>query len=296
MTSKEQEAIAGEQGVIEDEALPQYDAQLSTPPPESTLKTPGPTVDSPFRFPSGTPPPAYQEASSGHKPIAIPQSVGGAASPFIVAYPPSLLRHGITSETWCSFLNTVSAFLTANVSERALAHAADAAKQFADGPKEVAKDVISHAKGVGKGIGRNAKRGNIVGAASGVITGAVSVPISAALGIVRATLGLPGSTLSAVAKRPQTPRERAAAYLAVANRDWLKPRGLAARIMDSEELGRAVSASVAVLLECANAAGDASAAKQLESLQRYTATLEVVKNTDLKLGAQTLWLVLLYTA
>ncbi|CAI4214334.1 unnamed protein product [Parascedosporium putredinis] len=161
-----------------------------------------------------------------------------------------------------------------------------------DRPVETAKHVYSHAKQVGKGIGSDAKRGNILGAAVGVIRGAVSIPVSAAIGLVHATVSAPLSTLSAVAKKPQTPRERAVAYLAVANRDWLQARGLRAEIMDSGELGDLVGASAEALVNCAGTAGSADAAGQLKALQKYLKPLEFKEPGDLQLGVDSLWLVL----
>ncbi|KAG5913118.1 hypothetical protein E4U42_001447, partial [Claviceps africana] len=112
-----------------------------------------PTLDSPFTFPTSDLPPlppysvdakAEAEAgpgpgpsssSSSEKPMAIPQLAPDSASPFLPAYPPGLLAHGITQQAWRSFLDTLSAFLTAKVSDRAVAHAGDLAKSLGEPPR-----------------------------------------------------------------------------------------------------------------------------------------------------------------
>ncbi|CAI4214335.1 unnamed protein product [Parascedosporium putredinis] len=121
----EQEALAHHHETTQEEALPNtsYPTQprARSPTPPSSGKAAGPTAEEPFNFPSDAPPPAYtpqqgsSSSSSRAKPIAIPQNGSGAISPFILAYPPSLLAHGITSEGWYAFQRTISAFLTANV-------------------------------------------------------------------------------------------------------------------------------------------------------------------------------------
>jgi hypothetical protein len=126
----------------------------------------------------------------------------------------------------------------------------------------------------------------------GAVTGAVSIPLSAALGIVRTIVTLPSSTISAVSQRKQTPRERATAYLAVANKDWFKPRSLFAKIMSTEELGQALGTPAATLIQCASTAGDSGARGQLESLQQYLAPLELKEDSQLEIGIRNLWLVL----
>ncbi|CAM1507647.1 Fc.00g072880.m01.CDS01 [Cosmosporella sp. VM-42] len=315
MVSKEEESKVN-RAVSDEEALPPYetvDASGSVPvndPPTSTFppepaplpakhsesneKRQGPTSESPFNFPSNVPPPGYSagSSSSSRQPIAVPQSDPNPTSRFICAYPSVLLRNGITQQTWRSFLETLSAFLTAKVSDRAISHAGDIAKKLSQGPENLVKDVYSHTKDVGRNIGNNAKRGNVLGAAMGVVGGAISIPLSAAFGTVRTVVGLPGSTVTAVAKKPKTPRERAAAYLAVANRDWFESRGLHARLLDTQELCESVGVSSENVLETARASKDETAEGQLLGLHGYVANLEFWDQTFLKLGDKTLWVVL----
>lgn len=253
----------------------------------------GPTVDAPFNFPSDAPPPSYSPSgSSKRRPIAIPQASPSPASPFLPLYPPSLLNYGITEGTWASFLDTLSGFLAAKVSARAVSHAADMGRRFTETHKNAAKGVMAHAKAVGKGIGRDMKRGNVIGAAMGVIGGTVSIPVSAAMGAVGSAVRLPGSAVAAVAKKPQTPQERAVAYLAVANNDWFFSRGLRATLMGSHELSELVGAPIITLAEAARDNDDESVERQLGSLEEHIEKLEVRGPSILTLGPNTMWLVL----
>src|SRR5690606_30000920 len=156
-----------------------------------------------------------------------------------------LLRHGIVEQTFLSFLETLSAFLAAKVSGRTAAHAADVAASVGEGPKSHAKHVYGHTKDVLRDIGRNAKKGNVFGAVGGIIGGAVGVPVSAALGPVGAGVPLPGRTLGAVSKKPLTQRQRAEAYVAVANKDWFWKRGLEAALGDSGDVAGLLGVGVA---------------------------------------------------
>ncbi|RYC64841.1 hypothetical protein CHU98_g1386, partial [Xylaria longipes] len=125
-----------------------------------------PTVESPFNFPpaytpsastSGsaeavTPSGATSSSSSSSIPsagvlLAVPQVAPQPTSPFLSAYSTAvLLRRGISNETFISFLSTLSAFLSATVSERALAHAGDVGRSLNDIPKKFSKDTLAHVK------------------------------------------------------------------------------------------------------------------------------------------------------
>ncbi|KAH6611122.1 subunit of the rna polymerase ii mediator complex [Trichoderma cornu-damae] len=277
--------------------------------PAGTLGASGlvPTVASPFDFPadgregsSGTAaaPPAYggAEPSGGsRRPVAFPQIKPDPDSPFLPAYAPVLLDYGISEQTWRSFLATISAFLTATVSDRALSHAADVAARIGQNPKNLGKSVAAHASSIGKNVSENAKRGNVLGAAAGLIGGSISLPISTALGIVGSGLSLPGQAISAVTKKPKTPQQRVAAYAAVANEEWLHTRGLHAYLYDSAGLARLLGRPVDGLLSLAGEAaeGDAGdAARQMRALEPHVARLEVDEGSTLQLKSQTLWIVL----
>lgn len=307
MVSKKDEGLPSGERAAANDAPPAYNhdedqsnAGPSTAVPGSSSPLPlGPTADSPFDFPSQSLPPysasvsasASGPSSSSQLPIAIPQATPKPDSIFLPAYAPALLAHGITVRSWTSFLDTVSAFLAAKVSDRAISHAADVGRSIGDAPKSYFKGVASHAKEVGKRIGKNAKSGNVVGAAFGVIGGSISIPLSAALGAVRTTAMLPGSTVMAVAKKPQTPRERATAYVAVANKDWFHGRGLNAILLDTLELSQLLGASVIALAEAGD--GKNTSVDQLGSLQGHIAKLDVLdESATLELGNTTLWLVL----
>ncbi|KAH8881222.1 hypothetical protein GQ53DRAFT_754522 [Thozetella sp. PMI_491] len=253
----------------------------------------GPTVDSPFDFPTDASVPPYSAAGSSssavRKPIAIPQSKPHPAAPFVPAYAPVLLSYGIAGDSWCSFVNTLSAFLAAKVSDRAVAHAADMAKELGRGPKSFGKGTADHLKSVGHDIKQRAKEGNVLGAATSVVGAAISLPIGTAFRAVGAIVSLPGSAIAAATKRPQSPRERAAAYVAAANKDWFGARGLIARLLDTTELAALVGVTVDSLLGQADGAKDASG--KLQAMAAHIAQLDAPASTSLELAAATLWLV-----
>lgn len=304
MASKAEEAKADGRNA-ETEALPAYEVEAGeqssiSPPPatrepiQATGKSVGPTQDSPFNFPSDAPPSyaaSSSSSSSTKKPVAIPQTHPDPAAPFIDAYAPQLLQRGITPEAWRSFLQTLSAFLTAKVSDRAISHAGDVAKQIGERPKSVLKGIANHAKKVGTNIGNNAKRGNIIGATMGAIGGLISIPIAAAAGTASAALQLPASTVMAVARKPQTPRERAAAYAAVANRDWFQPRGLEARILDTEELCQVLGVPSSLLMEPGKLETETAKGK-LGRLSEHIASLDTAEPESFELTSKTLWIIL----
>jgi hypothetical protein len=259
-----------------------------------------PTVSQPFNFPSNADAelPAYSASSSSStvRPIAIPQVRPGKTSPFIPCYAPVLLQHGITETSWRAFLDTISAFLTAKVSDRAVSHAADMARHMGDGPKRLGQNFVDHAKSVGKDISSNAKRGNIFGAALGTIGGAVTIPLNGALNTVAAVTSMPAYIIGAIAKKPQTPYERALAYAAVANEKWLQARGLQAQIMDTNQLAQLVQSSTTSILDAAQGSENALASGQLNSLQPYIEELAVQDKGRLEIAIDTLWLVLIPVA
>lgn len=283
--------------------LPSYEA--SAGPSSQTQPSPvpngpapsgkGPTITSPFNFPTDVPAPAYSESEKPlQRPIAIPQISPDSKAPFLQAYAPSLLAHGIPLETWTSFVDTLSAFLAAKVTDRAVGHAADVAKRFGKAPTSFGKNVASHAKQVGRNISENAKRGNIVGAAFGAIGGAISLPIATAVGAAGAVLSLPGSAVNAATQKPQTPRQRAVVYITVANKDWFVPRNLRAHLLDTQELGQLLGVPSNQILESALAGKSADAETQLRSLRTHLSELDLSTPTtsNLRLSDKTLWLVI----
>lgn len=252
-----------------------------------------PTASQPFNFPTDVDePPLYSASSSPSRPIAIPQTKPGKTSPFLSCYAPSLLTHGVTEKSWRAFLDTMSAFLTAKVSGRAVSHAADVGRQLGKSPKQLGMDVFSHAKQVGKDISSNAKRGNVIGAALGTIGGAISIPFFGAIGTVAAATTLPFNIIGAVAQKPRTPYERAVAYAAVANGKWLQARGLQANIMRSDELAQLVGTTPTALLDASRGGEHPTAAGQLSALQEHIAQVLVQEKASLELAIDTLWLVL----
>lgn len=287
---------------------------LSASVSASTLQAPAgtsglaPTITSPFNFPTdgkgkdgsviASAPPIYDNVGSSSssatvRTIAFPQIKPDPDSPFLPAYAPVLLSYGITKETWRSFMTTISAFLTATISDRALSHATDVAAHMGQTPKNLGRNVAAHAKSIGKNVSDNAKRGNILGAAVGLIGGTISLPITTALGIVGTTLSLPGQAIGAVTKKPRTPQERAATYAAVANDEWLHMRGLHAHLFDSAGLAHHLGLPLDTLLSMAWETKESDAARQMRALEPHIAGLEVDEGTPLQLKTQTLWLVLM---
>ncbi|KAG6085616.1 hypothetical protein E4U15_001202 [Claviceps sp. LM218 group G6] len=278
---------------------------------EATSSSSGgmPTIDSPFTFPTDSPPPSYEanaqaapgfslSSSYGTKPIAIPQVAPDPASPFLSAYPHDLLSHGITQQAWNAFVDTTSAFLTAKVSDRAIAHAGDMAKSLGAPPKQYGRNIAAHAKTVGKQIARDAKRFNILGVASSVVGGAVSIPVQAALGAVHTVLAIPGTAVAAVSQTPRTPLERAATYAAVASKKWLNQRGLHTVLLDTRQLAGMVRVPVEQFLGVAaeGAGKTGSAAGMMSALCGYLQPLQVLGKEVVVLSTQTLWLVVVPVA
>lgn len=183
--------------------------------------------------------------------------------------------------------------MTAKVSDRAVAHAGDVAKEVGQGPVNSFKEVVNHTKHVGKHVGKTAKHGDVVGAVFGVVGGAISIPVTAAMGLVSATLSLPGRTLAAATKMPQSQRARADSYITVANRDWFAARGLRAFLMDSGELSRHLGESVPALFAQPQAQKAVSAHDQLKVLAGKVADLEVWASAPkIEVKDKNLWVVL----
>ncbi|PYH98945.1 hypothetical protein BO71DRAFT_394728 [Aspergillus ellipticus CBS 707.79] len=266
-----------------------------------------PTAESPFNFPAGGPPttspPPWASAAPGppqlelQQLIATPQIASTPTAAFLDAYAQPLLHHGITPESWRAFLSTLSAFLAARVSDQALAHAADIGRQVGTVPKRLGQGTKDHARSIFKtNIRDRARSGNYVGAAFGVVGGAITLPVGTALRAVGATVSLPGTAIRAVAQKPQTPRERAAAYAAAATMKWFRPRGLQAQLVDANTLASMVGlGGTAQLLErverAAAAARDGSAAVQMAGLYEYVCPLEIFSGSTLELGGSNLWLI-----
>ncbi|RYP26990.1 hypothetical protein DL767_007853 [Monosporascus sp. MG133] len=316
MGSKKENLVAQEEAVQADDRPPPYEeasaagpsryaestSNSGAPPPppppveESGAQSAGPTVASPFDFPPQEAPPSYPSQKPIQKPIAIPQTRPEAAAPFLQAYAPSLLSRGIPADRWLSFLDTLSAFLAATVSERAIAHAADVSREIlhvgGDVPRKLGRDVAAHAKSVSRGIADSVRKGSVLGAAAGLVAGAVTIPVNAALGATGAALRLPGSALAATSRRPLAPRERADAYVVLAGRDWLNPRGLEARLLDTRQLGELLGVPASRLVGTARGAEYGPAAARLGALATYISELEVqVSSEALEIGNGTLWLV-----
>lgn len=251
----------------------------------------GPTADAPFNFPSDATLPPYSpvdnpagstSGGSSHNdsirlPLVIPQVRPRPDSPFLSAYSQDLLRYGIPKDTWLSFTDTLSAFLTANISEKALSHAADIGRQISNVPADLGRSIGKDFSSVGRGIANSAKKGNIFGVATGFVGGMIGLSVGTGLKLAASATMLPGKAAMAVASTPQTPRERAAAYALVANGEWLGQRNLKAQIMDSVQVAELLSIPLQRLLQDSQAAHDGSAAEDapLRHLHGAVAGLEI---------------------
>lgn len=270
------------------------------PPGASSAAAAGPTVDSPFNFPAVDEDlPLYAPTSTSsstlfaaQRPIAIPQTRPLHNAPFLHAYPPILLRYGITQATWDNFLETLSAFLTANVSDRALAHAGEMGKKLSAPATELWKDTVADVKQHGKSLNKYAKNGDYIDVTFGVIEGAISIPLNAAIGTIGAVFDTPFAALGAVLKKPQKARARAAAYLQVVNKDWLWDRGLEARVVDTSELSEQIGTSVPGLVSMAKGEKRGSVEGLLRAMEDYVEKLEVKEDAKLDIGSDNLWLLL----
>ncbi|KAJ1327723.1 hypothetical protein MN608_07054 [Microdochium nivale] len=221
----------------------------------------GPTTAEPFNFPSDATLPPYSPADAGvgfdasstsaraqYLPVLIPQVRPKSDSPFLTAYSQDLLRYGIPKETWLSFVDTLSAFLTANISEKALSHAADIGRQIGDVPTDFGRSVADTAMHVGRGIKQSAMKGNIFDMAASMVGGAIGLTVGLPLKLAASATSLPAKAAMAVMTPPQAPRARASAYALVANGEWFGQRGLKAQIMDSQQVSELLAISMEDLL------------------------------------------------
>jgi hypothetical protein len=252
----------------EREVLPPYQENI----PESSTTAIGPTAQSPFNFPPTELPP-YSPTALNQRPIAIPQRWSDPAAPFLSAYSPSLLNYGIIAQTWYSFLDTVSAFQTARVSQRAISHAGDIAAEIGRVPQRLGKEVMADAKATGRNIATNAKNFNPMGVVGGMIGGTIGLTIGTTFKVIGSIFQLPGKAIAAAAN-PRTPRGRVEMYTAAANRDWFHPRGLHAGLMNTVELTGLIGVSVEEFLSVTETQ-NGSTTEKLSALRRWIDDLEL---------------------
>jgi hypothetical protein len=251
-----------------DNDLPSPSHPMSTSPVPSSTPTHfvAPTPESPFNFPlDGKPSNSSIPEPNLH--LAIPQTSGTPTSRFIPAYPPALLAYGIPESTWLSFLSTISAFLAASTSQRALAHAADIAASSASVPRQFGSDLVSNTTRTGKDIARHAKHFNPIG----VVGEAVGLIVGSAFHLAGTAVGSVFHLPVALATKPQKPRERVEAYLAAANETWLHARRLDVRLLGMSELAVKMNVPEQRILEVAQAAklGGAGAEQQIAALRPW---------------------------
>lgn len=270
--------------------------------PEQSSTRQGPTVADPFAFPADELP-SYGNADAIQRPLAIPQTTPSAAAPFLLAYPTALLSFGITTESWYSFVETLSAFLSAKVSQQAVHHAADIASSVGDFHKQYALRTKEHFKNMGK----SAKRFSPVGL--------VSQTVGITMGTVGHIVGTVFQAAGSLTQKPQTPRARATVYLETANKKWFHLRGLHAVLMDTAELSKLGEVETQSMLSATQDCGSSRPDLQLAALRDIIGEVRVeedlqsrrpakVSSTSsskaagkrpmvpqLQLGSTTLWLV-----
>jgi hypothetical protein len=263
----------------DNEVLPPYQehAPIPTSQPEDSSSVLGPTVSSPFNFPSTDLPP-YSPTALNQRPIAIPQRWPDPAAPFVSAYSASLLNYGVPAQSLRSFLDTMSAFLTARVSKRAISHAGDIAAELGRVPQQLGKDVMAQAKEAGRNIATSAKQFSPVGVLGGIIGGTVGLTLGTTFRVIGSVFQLPGTAIAAAAN-PQTPGGRAELYAAAANRDWFHPKGLHAQLLNTVELTGLIGVSVEQFLDAANTQ-PGSAVEKLRALRKWIDDLEVQDSED----------------
>ncbi|TID22316.1 putative subunit of the rna polymerase ii mediator complex protein [Venturia nashicola] len=242
--------------------------------PENYIPAAGPSVSSPFNFPTADLA-TYCDPTPTQKPVAIPQRWPEPSAPFLTAYAPVLLNYGIPAKAFHSFLDTLSAFLTAKVSKRAISHASDIAASVGRVPKQLAKDLVAQAKDTGRGIATSAKKGNPIGVVGGLLNATLGMTIGVALRSVNSIVQLPAAAAMAAAN-PKTPRGRAELYIATANKDWFGPRGLNARLLDTVELTNLLGIEATEFLTAAGPAVSAGKSdEKLKALRGWIADVEV---------------------
>ncbi|KAM3417672.1 hypothetical protein BST61_g5908 [Cercospora zeina] len=286
---------------LNEEDLPAYDAAAHTASDqlidEKRNAHAGPTVDAPFRFPDDLP--TYATATGNQKRIAIPQTSPCPTSPFLDSYSPDLLAYGITEESFSAFLTTLSAFVSAKVSQQAMQHATDIGNSLGDFQKQYANNVKKSARR----IGSSAKSFNPLG----VLGGSIALTVGAASHVVTSIVTAPTSIL----RKPRTPRERAVAYLAAANKDWFQARRLQAMLLDTNELSTEPVTPAHELVDAGGLEGRDDPQVLANALGTWVAPLHVRQRQaaaefaetrgaagkrpwrpQLQLGLATLWLVL----
>ncbi|PPJ53044.1 hypothetical protein CBER1_11614 [Cercospora berteroae] len=288
---------------LNEEELPTYDTAAPANPEapvvdEKGNSAVGPTVDAPFRFPENDLP-TYATATNSRKPIAIPQTSPCATAPFLDSWSPDLLAYGITEESFTSFLSTLSAFVSAKVSQQALQHATDIGNSLGTHQRQYANNVKKSVKH----IGNSAKSLNPFG----VLGGTIALTVGAASHLVTSVVTAPASII----KKPRTPRERALAYLAAANKDWFQVRGLQAMLLDTNEMATELTISAHEIVDAGGVLGRDNPQVLANGLERWLAPLhirdqqaaaELAESSraagkrswrpQLQLGLATLWLIL----
>lgn len=233
--------------------------------PASFTHNRAPTASAPFNFPT-TDLPSYETAVDFQKPLAIPQCSPTPDAPFVSAYPTDLLSYGIPSESWYSFVDTLSAFLSAKVSQQAVHHAADVAQNI----HNYHKQYVTAVKQSFRNMGKSAKQLNPFGVVGG------------ALGLTFGTVGhAVGSIFNApisLIQKPKTPRERATVYITTANKDWFHRRGLHALLLDTTELATVLGSSAQQILGAARARQTSDAMEQLTSLRKWIGDVQTRGN------------------
>jgi hypothetical protein len=147
-------------------------------------------------------------------------------------------------------------------------------------PKRLGKDVVNHVKETTREIGYQAKRGNVLGVVGGVVGGTIALTVGSAAKLVGSAVSLPGTAIEASVNL-KTPRERAEAYAAAANKDWFHKRGLHAHLMNTAELANLVGVTLQQQLDATNSQ-PVSASEQMKALRDLIEGVELRRESEPK--------------
>ncbi|KAJ3474898.1 hypothetical protein NLG97_g9647 [Lecanicillium saksenae] len=234
--------------------------------------------------------PFYCNASTIPPLIAVPQVYPNTSSPFVPAYPPVLLSHGVTEQSWRLFLEDASNIQAHKLPHRIILHGRDMAVTAATTTVELVKRLCSNPfKGAGKYWAEEAKDGGAASATCAIATEVACFPLA----YITCWVAVPFVIgIVTILTSPLRRCERAAAYAAAINKKRLHCRGLHAQLMTSGEVAALAGISASEIYS-ANQCNNWRASEHLELVQSRFEPLILYKDCTLAIGDKTLWLVIL---
>lgn len=234
----------------------------------------------PFHYNTSTVPPL----------IAVPQVYPNTSSSFVPAYPPALLSHGVTEQSWRFFLENTSNILAHKLPRRIILHGRDMAGTAATTTVDLVKGMCSNPfKGAGKYWAEEARAGRAASATFALAYEVLCLPLPyiSVWAIIPVVIGA-----VTIITPPLRRCERAAAYAAAINKKWLHCRGLQAQLMTSGEVA-ALTGISACEMYSARQCNNWSASEQIELAESRFEPLVLYKDCTLITSDKTLWLVIL---